>query len=518
MGSTVLLPSASTSTHVRERKEMSPGQLLLSSNRGIKRAKSYSVSYDQESMPAFFKNQGISSTLGSESEMGGSVKRKGIDFDVTTSGPSTVSGSGHSSFASFCTTRMPEVQHFQHFGQPDHHTILEESEHQSLGQSLPQDLRMVKPMLRRSSTGMSLLDQQQSFDSVQETWIDPCDSDRQMDLGDTPLSSSSSSLLSSSPSLFSAAQERAGHARGLGFGEYRETPPLQLSSTSPLPTGAPRFSHSASSPLSFSSSSSSSFSGPIRSQLKPVAMQASTGSVHSCPNTFNSTPPRSSAAKGDISTTSPNTNTPPCCGERKKDSPKTPTKCDGRLPPCATRFKDNLGNKRIDGETLSTLLNGGFVEEIDKFIIIDSRYDYEYDGGHIRGAVNINQKAVIRHFFEQNKQPGCRVAVIFHCEFSQARGPRACSFFRSLDRAFNSYPHLSFPDLCVLEGGYKVFQQTHPQHCTRGPEGIIYVQMWDKQYADMCKDRSLKYTKSWDRSVLKKSRARKKTKRAVSRY
>jgi hypothetical protein len=38
--------------------------------------------------------------------------------------------------------------------------------------------------------------------------------------------------------------------------------------------------------------------------------------------------------------------------------------------------------KRISGETMVRLLNGDFQGEIDNFIVIDCRYNYEYTGGH----------------------------------------------------------------------------------------------------------------------------------------
>jgi len=34
-----------------------------------------------------------------------------------------------------------------------------------------------------------------------------------------------------------------------------------------------------------------------------------------------------------------------------------------------------------------------------KIIIVDCRYDYEYNGGHIKGAININTKDGIENIF-----------------------------------------------------------------------------------------------------------------------
>jgi M-phase inducer phosphatase 2 len=78
---------------------------------------------------------------------------------------------------------------------------------------------------------------------------------------------------------------------------------------------------------------------------------------------------------------------------------------------------------------------------IDNFIIIDCRYPYEYVAGHIDGAVNMVKKD-IKRFYIANKSITKKVAVIFHCEYSKNRGPRACAYFRKLDRDANSYPNL----------------------------------------------------------------------------
>jgi hypothetical protein len=88
-------------------------------------------------------------------------------------------------------------------------------------------------------------------------------------------------------------------------------------------------------------------------------------------------------------------------------------------------------------ETLVSILDGKYDEDIDKLIIIDSRYPYEYDGGHIASARNIFTKEKLLdelfvHKIENNnensidcayKPSNKRVVIIFHCEFSSERGP-----------------------------------------------------------------------------------------------
>ena len=75
---------------------------------------------------------------------------------------------------------------------------------------------------------------------------------------------------------------------------------------------------------------------------------------------------------------------------------------------------------------LAKLLTGEFSDTITQYTILDCRYPYEYDGGHIQGAVNIWEKeALLERFFKDPQRPAVesRAVIIFHCEFSSKRGP-----------------------------------------------------------------------------------------------
>ena len=96
---------------------------------------------------------------------------------------------------------------------------------------------------------------------------------------------------------------------------------------------------------------------------------------------------------------------------------------------------------------LNELLSGTFDEQIDKFIVIDCRFDYEYAGGHIEGAINLPTSAAVEEFFlnygadhplyaspEEIPLPTKsgeadeagnvkKTIVVFHCEFSAKRAP-----------------------------------------------------------------------------------------------
>jgi len=172
--------------------------------------------------------------------------------------------------------------------------------------------------------------------------------------------------------------------------------------------------------------------------------------------------------------------------------------------PCKTNIKHNDLNV-ITPNTLTKVLNGDYDSQIDKLIIIDSRYPYEYAGGHIKSAQNIYTKENIIEMFlnNSNNKEGLinnnnnnkRVLVIFHCEFSSERGPGLLRFLRSQDRLMNkdSYPKLFYPELYLLEGGYKSFYEQFKDLC----EPKLYVPMLHKDYVNDLKHFRAK-TKTWE--------------------
>jgi hypothetical protein len=153
----------------------------------------------------------------------------------------------------------------------------------------------------------------------------------------------------------------------------------------------------------------------------------------------------------------------------------------------------------ISSHTMSDLLNGKYENEVEKVIIIDARYPYEFEGGHIVSALNLYLKdQVFDYLFkeiQQVKDNSKRLLVVFHCEFSSERGPRLMREIRERDRSLNkhSYPNLFYPELYLLEGGYKDFYQSYSDNC------------FPKSYKPMLHDdhrNDLKFfrkkSKSWD--------------------
>ncbi|XP_007666524.1 M-phase inducer phosphatase 2 isoform X2 [Ornithorhynchus anatinus] len=129
--------------------------------------------------------------------------------------------------------------------------------------------------------------------------------------------------------------------------------------------------------------------------------------------------------------------------------------------------------KYISSETMVAVLTDKFSNIIEKCIIVDCRYPYEFEGGHIKGAVNLPLEQDVENFLlrepivPQKKEK--RVILIFHCEFSSERGPRMCRFVREKDRATNDYPNLHYPEMYVLKGGYKEFFPQFQAFCE--PQG-----------------------------------------------
>ena len=140
------------------------------------------------------------------------------------------------------------------------------------------------------------------------------------------------------------------------------------------------------------------------------------------------------------------------------------------LPTIVGKHKDL---KCISPATMCALLNEEFNIGVEQFVVVDCRYPYEFEGGHIPGAVNLwNCESLLHHFFESRVDAAPRSlsnkqVIIFHCEFSSERGPKMCKYLRQKDREVNkdNYPRLNFPEMYILEGGYKAFYETHRHLC-----------------------------------------------------
>jgi rhodanese-related sulfurtransferase len=137
------------------------------------------------------------------------------------------------------------------------------------------------------------------------------------------------------------------------------------------------------------------------------------------------------------------------------------------LPTLGIGRSDSI--QRISADVLNDLLNKKYNIE---YKIIDCRFSYEYEGGHIKDAININTTQKAKTLFKKPK------VLIFHCEYSSVRAPKLAHFVRNLDRKSNMYPNLTLPEIYILQGGYKEFYIKYADMCT--PRG--YVSMGDVDY------------------------------------
>ncbi|CAJ0954787.1 unnamed protein product [Ranitomeya imitator] len=146
------------------------------------------------------------------------------------------------------------------------------------------------------------------------------------------------------------------------------------------------------------------------------------------------------------------------------------------LPTVTGRHQDL---RYITAETMAALINGEFNSLVETFYIVDCRYPYEFEGGHI-------QCPLVPSVAEK------RIILVFHCEFSTERGPKMCRFLREEDRARNDYPSLYYPEVYLLKGGYKEFFPEYKTLC----EPQSYCPMHHQDYRQellKCRTKS----KSW---------------------
>jgi len=125
----------------------------------------------------------------------------------------------------------------------------------------------------------------------------------------------------------------------------------------------------------------------------------------------------------------------------------------------------------ISSETLIHVLQGKYSDLYDSIRIIDCRFPFEYNGGHIRGAENLyTWEQISATLFPTNDASiqahttKSRQLIVLHCEFSQKRGPSWWGRVRSHDRetrpaAETNLNQFIYPEMYVLKNGYKDFYE-----------------------------------------------------------
>ncbi|KAA6391385.1 MAG: putative M-phase inducer phosphatase 2 [Streblomastix strix] len=158
------------------------------------------------------------------------------------------------------------------------------------------------------------------------------------------------------------------------------------------------------------------------------------------------------------------------------DSPYNP-----RLP-----LVSEENNWQISPETLIKIFLGEYSD--CNYIIIDTRYPYEFNAGHLIGALNIYTLAQMNElFFSIPSAQGHKTLIILHCEFSSERAPLMAQSLRKRDRQMNDYPNLFYPQIYILQGGYHRFYHTYKKFDVFFTPTAGYISMFDPSHQDECR-------------------------------
>ncbi|CAD8152622.1 unnamed protein product [Paramecium octaurelia] len=132
------------------------------------------------------------------------------------------------------------------------------------------------------------------------------------------------------------------------------------------------------------------------------------------------------------------------------------------------RVENNI--QYISGDTLVKAMKQS------DLIIYDCRYQYEFEGGHIMGAVHLSHSTnLFDELFSQSEQS--KKIVVLYCEFSIKRSLEKYFEIRKLDRSINQYPKLTYNNLYLLCDGYSKFYQNFSHLCNG-----FYISMNDPAY------------------------------------
>ena len=101
------------------------------------------------------------------------------------------------------------------------------------------------------------------------------------------------------------------------------------------------------------------------------------------------------------------------------------------------------------------------------YLIIDCRYQYEFNAGHIAGAVSCppSEKLMLMDWLFSSEYGITRkgpMVLVMHCEFSQCRAPRMAT---DVIRQYAGLGVNTGLEVYVMKGGYCDFFRHYPQWC-----------------------------------------------------
>ncbi|KAJ1961460.1 m-phase inducer phosphatase [Dipsacomyces acuminosporus] len=177
-------------------------------------------------------------------------------------------------------------------------------------------------------------------------------------------------------------------------------------------------------------------------------------------------------------------------------SPFARSQPECHLLPCTSSPTDPI--MRVEASTVSDLLAGRYNDLYDEQIVVDCRFPYEYEGGHIASAANAPTIEALEQMLLDKPASNKRTVVILHCEYSIQRAPSMASHLRRRDREVNMhrYPYLHYPEIYVLKGGYRNFFSQHKSLC----EPQNYVEMNDQAFTVDCRERMLQFNRQFKRT------------------
>jgi len=146
--------------------------------------------------------------------------------------------------------------------------------------------------------------------------------------------------------------------------------------------------------------------------------------------------------------------------------------------------------RSISADVLKVLISEMSPQDFQsRFVLIDCRYPYEYEGGHIKHAINLHDRRKIESIFYPDDEKSFteinEKIPIFYCEFSQKRGPRMAMQLRKCDRGQSTerWPHVDYQEIYILDKGYKEFFCQFKDCCVPSD----YVPMTHPGYASQLK-------------------------------
>lgn len=151
----------------------------------------------------------------------------------------------------------------------------------------------------------------------------------------------------------------------------------------------------------------------------------------------------------------------------------------------------------ITPETVAKVLRGEFKHKLSGFELLDCRFPFEFEGGSLHGASSLcDPDSMEAQLLSSPLQNCTSTALIFFCEFSANRAPKMLRHVRNVDRSLhaNTYPELYYPELYLIDGGYKNCFETL-QHICAPP--VQYVRMDDERFAEACRTEFAAWRRRW---------------------